>query len=172
MQTEIVECSLAGAEGLYKSLARRVHRRLMSDEEFIKQHASGTLRKNKSIGFSWRKQYLHERIAYEFGWAFEIIPKSRVQFGDPITEGDCQPVTEAGWHIERYLDFSIFDEDYFEAKYLTVDYEGNHKTKREGVGIIVRKTSAPFVPVGHIVFAIVAEFDPIKNQFLPAVNPF
>ena len=34
-----------------------------------------------------------------------------------------------------------------------------------------RQTSATFVPGGHLVFAIVAEFDPIKKVWLDAVNP-
>jgi hypothetical protein len=168
METQLVPMSPAVAR--CKPLAKRVSIRTKSADEFIEQHASGTLRKNKRLNMSWRSQYLHERVVYDFGWGFEIVPKSRVTFGDPITEGDCKPITEAGWFCERYLEFSIFPEDYFEVKYLQIDY-GEGK-KREGIGLIVRKTSANWLPKGHIVFAIVAEFDPIKNQFLPAENPF
>src|SRR5262249_9130124 len=52
-------------------LQARVKLRLMSAEEFIEKHASGTLRKNKSLGMVWKQQYLAERCAYEFGWGFE-----------------------------------------------------------------------------------------------------
>jgi len=72
-------------------LQRRVALRLMSAEEFIEKHASGTLRKNKHLGMVWRAQYLQERTAYEFGWGFECLPRSRVTFGDAYTEGDCKP---------------------------------------------------------------------------------
>ncbi len=144
--------------------------RSLSADDWIDAHASGTLRKNKRIGFTWRSQYLHERICYEFGFCFEILARSYVVFGDPITYGDCSFVTEAGWHIERYLTLSIFPEDYFETKYIEIEYPNGQK--KEGVGIIVRKTSATWVPSGHIVFAIVAEFDPIKNDWVKVSNPF
>lgn len=150
-------------------LARLVAVRTMDADTFIERHASGTLRKNKRIGMVWREQYLHERAAYELGWAFECLPRSRVTFGDAYTEGDVKALTEAGWHIERYIELSVFPEDQFEAKYINVEYKDG--VTREGVGLIVRQTSAVFVPAGHLVFAIVAEFDPKTKQWHDAVNP-
>lgn len=150
-------------------LAKVVGLRQMDAETFVEKHASGTLRKNKRIGMVWREQYLHERAAYELGWAFECLPRSRVTFGDAYTEGDVKPLTEAGWHIERYLVRSIFPEDQLEAKYVNVEYKDGKK--REGIGMIVRQTSAAFVPGGHLVFAIVAEYDPVRRVWLEAVNP-
>lgn len=168
METMVVNMDPAIAE--CKPLAKRVAIRTITADEFVEQHASGTLRKNKKLGMTWRAQYLHERAAYEFGYGFDILPRSRVIFGDAYTEGDCKPLTEAGWHSERYLEMSIFPEDYFEVKYLHA--ETNDQKRREGVGIIVRQTSAKWVPAGHLIFAIIAEFDPAKGLFLPAVNPF
>lgn len=150
-------------------LARRVAVRTMSAEDFVERHASGTLRKNKRLGMVWREQYLHERVSYEFGWTFECQPRSRVTFGDAYTEGDEKAITEAGWHIERYLELSVFPEDRFETKYVNVEYKDG--TQREGIGIVVRETSAPFVPAGHLVFAIVAEYDPQRQAWLEAENP-
>jgi hypothetical protein len=150
-------------------LARLVKLRTMSADEFIETHASGTLRKNKRLGMVWRDQYLHERTAYEFGWAFECLPRSRVTFGDAHTEGDVKAVTEAGWHIERYIQLNVFPEDRFETKYIQV--EDKDGVKREGIGMICRETSATFVPGGSIVFAIVAEFDATTQRWLNAQNP-
>lgn len=150
-------------------LERRVRVRMMGADDFVERHASGTLRKNKRLGMVWREQYLVERVSYEFGWAFECLPRSRVTFGDAYTEGDVHAVTEAGWHIERYLELSTFPEDRFETKYVTVEHKDG--SKNEGIGIIVRQTSASFVPAGHIVFAIVAEFDVVAKAWLEAVNP-
>jgi hypothetical protein len=167
METKIVSLD----EHLSKcpALEKRVKLRMESADEFIERHASGTLRKNKRLGMVWRDQYLHERTAYEFGWMFECLPRSRVTFGDAHTAGDQKPITEAGWHIERYMEMNIFPEDRFEAKYIQVeDKEG---VKREGIGMICRETSASFVPTGHIVFAIVAEFDPKTDSFNDAENP-
>ena len=151
------------------ALAARIKLRTESADEFVERRASGTLRKNKRLGMVWRDQYLHERTAYEFGWGFECLPRSRVTFGDAHTEGDAKPVTEAGWHIERYFELSTFPEDRFEAKYIQV--EDKDGLKREGIGIIVRETSASFVPSGHIVFAIVAEFDATTQRWCDAENP-
>src|SRR5262249_36811643 len=132
-------------------------------------HASGTLRKNKALGMVWRSQYLEERTAYEFGWGFECLPRSRVTFGDAFTEGDCKPITEAGWFCERYMSLAQFPGDRCEVKYIVVDYGDGRQ--REGVGLIVRETSASFVPDGHLVFAVVAAFDPVKKRWRGAQNP-
>jgi hypothetical protein len=151
------------------ALQRRVELRLLSAEEFINRHASGTLRKNRALGMVWRSQYLEERTAYEFGWEFECLPRSRVTFGDAYTEGDCAAITEAGWFCERYLSLAAFPGDRLEVKYLNVEY--SDERKREGIGLIVRETSAVFVPEGHLVFAIVAEYDPVRKRFKAARNP-
>ena len=168
METEVVPIS----QGVLDSpaLSERLYIREMSADEFIEEKGSGTLRKNKRIGFAWRSQYLHERVCYEFGYGFEILPRTQVVCNDAITDGDCKPLTEAGWHIERYMSLNVFPEDYFEAKYLLV--ENRDGSRKEGVGIIVRQTSAPWVPKGHIVFAIVAEHSKTLRNFRDARNPF
>jgi hypothetical protein len=151
------------------AMANRVAIRTMEADSFIERHASGTLRKNRRLGMVWRDQYLHERVAYEFGWEFECLPRSRVTFGDAYTEGDTPSLTEAGWHIERYLELSPFPEDQFQTKYINVEYKDG--AAREGVGMVVRQTSAAWLPAGQLVFAIVAPFDPVKKVWLPARNP-
>jgi hypothetical protein len=158
-------------EAIRKSpaLRPRLAVREMKAEEFIEKHASGTLRKNKRIGMAWRQQYLEERTAYEFGYAFECLPRSRVTFGDAITEGNSHFVTEAGWLCERHVTLSIFPEDYYEVKYIQADY--GHNRRKEGIGLILRQTSAPWLPDGHLVFAIVAEFDPLRGEFVRVHNP-
>ena len=168
MQTEVVPVSQDVRRS--PALKRRLAIRLMSMEAFIERHGSGTLRKNRRIGFAVRNQYLEERTAYEFGWEFEILASTRVTFNVPISEQDQHAVTEAGWHIERYLEMSTFPEDYFEAKYIHVEYPDG--SRREGIGLIVRQTSASFVPKGHIVFAIIAEYNARKKRWKKAKNPF
>ncbi|MBY0359887.1 MAG: hypothetical protein K2W82_17925 [Candidatus Obscuribacterales bacterium] len=172
METEVVEIS---ADVLNSpALKKRVELRRLSMDEFIERHASGTLRKNKRIGFAVQNHYLHERVAYEFGWGFEILHRSRVTFGDAFSEGDCSAVTESGWHAERYLTMSIFPEDYFELKFLHI--EKSEHEKQAGIGLVVRQTSAPWVPKGHLVYALIAESIPRKGEqpehYLPAQNPF
>jgi hypothetical protein len=151
------------------SIQNRVTIRQMSESDWIENHGSGTLRKNKRIGFTYRTQYLAERVAYEFGYGFQILPRSQVTFGDPISEENCSPLTEAGWHIERYMSLDIFG-DYFEAKYINASFRDG--SQHEGVGIIVRETSAAWIPSGHIVFSIITIFDPFKKIWNNAINPF
>src|SRR5262245_22767304 len=135
---ETVKVPLAPALRDCSALSQRVALREMSAEEFINKHASGTLRKNKEVGMAWRAQYLEERVAYEFGYEFQCLPRSRVTFGDAYTEGNCQPITEAGWLCERYLTLLTFPEDRCEVKYIHVDPgEGG---RREGIGLILRQT--------------------------------
>lgn len=152
------------------ALAERLYIREMPADEWIEEKGSGTLRKNKRIGFAWKSQYLHERVAYEFGYCFEALPKTQVTFNDPITDADCKPLTEAGWHIERYMSLKVFPEDRFETKYIQV--EDRDGSRREGVGILVKQTSAPWVPRGYLVFAIVAEHSKTLKNFRDARNPF
>jgi hypothetical protein len=120
---------------------------------------------------SWRSQYLHERVAWDFGHVFELLPRSRVTFGDAITESDCKPITEAGWYIERYftLNKAVFPSDYYECKYITASRADG--TVVEGIGIIVRETCAPWLPAGHVLFGIVAPFSKMLNKWLPTQNP-
>jgi len=146
--------------------ALRIKLRTMSEDEFINEHSSGTLRKNKRLGFEYKKQYLHERVAFDFGYGFECLHESHINWGLPMTEGDCPPITEVGWHIDRYQ-FLAFPGDEFEAKYLKI--HTGIGPDREGVGIIIRKTSAAYIPNNYVVFALIAE---IKNHdYSPAINP-
>ncbi len=152
------------------ALAKRQSIREMSPEDWIERYASGTLRKNKRLGMAWHSQYLTERVAFEFGWEFELQPRSRVTFGDAFTEGDVSAITEAGWHIDRYLELCVFPEDRVECKYLQVEYADGSKT--EGIGMVVRETSAAWIGRGNLVFAIVAAFDPLTQAWQAAKNPF
>lgn len=168
METQIVpmDKELESCAALKGIIAQRT----MSADDWVETYGSGTLRKNKRLQMTWRAQYLEERTAYQFGWEFQIQPRSRIMFGDAFTEGDAHAVTEAGWHIERYMTTKVFPEDYIECKYINVEY--GHGEKKEGIGIIIRETSVQWIPTGHIVFAIVAEFDPVNQEWIDAVNPF
>lgn len=150
-------------------LAKIVGLRQMDAETFVEKHASGTLRKNKRIGMVWREQYLHERAAYELGWAFECLPRSRVTFGDAYTEGDVKALpkpagTSSGTSRCRCSPRTT-------SRRSTSTSNTRTARRREGVGMVVRQTSAQFVPGGHLVFAIVAEFDPHKKLWHDAINP-
>lgn len=146
----------------------RLAMRLMSISDFIESRGSGTLRKNKNVGMNVASHALNERIAYEFGYAFEACPERFITWGEARSEGDCKPLTEAGWHIERYASMCLFPGDEIEAKYIIVEIDGS---RREGVGLVVRKTSIPWLPAGYVVFAIITTFCPVRERFLKAQNP-
>ena len=175
MKTEkINNCPLKSIyDTLTASLKRRVDVRHKSADKWIEDHASGTLRKNKRIGMDWKSQYNTERLAYEFGWCFESLPSNRVNFGNAITAGDCSAITEAGWHAERIMSMDVFG-DTFQVKYIHAQ-GGSGKNvspdaKREGLGIIVRTTSYPFVMQNHLVFAFIALLDTETGKWV-AENP-
>lgn len=124
-------------------------------EQWVDQYGSGSLQKARSVGMVWRPLYLQERTAFEWGWGFKVVPRSRVTFGDAVMEGDCSALTETVWHAKRGLTRNQFPEDFFEVKYLTV-HHGVFDVER-GVGLILRQTSAQWLPGGHIVYAVLSE---------------
>lgn len=145
--------------------------RNQNEEGWISFHASGSLQKARRLGFSYRSLYLEERTAHEFGWGFRIVPKSRIIFGDAMMEGDCSALTETCWHASRIISRNPFpDSDEYQVKYIKVyetDVQG--ETTVEGVGLVVRQTSASWIPAGYIVYSIVAEWK--NNQWREAQNP-
>lgn len=145
----------------------RVKIREMSMEAFIEQKASGTLRKNQSIGMNVFSHALAERVAYEFGYGFETCPARFVTYGEARSEGDCKALTEVGWFVERYKSVCLYPDDEVEVKYIIVEING---IRREGVGMIL-KTSCSWLPNSFIVFAIIAEYNTISHDYNPAVNP-
>ena len=174
MITSKKDCPLLESyDVLPKSVQKRVDIRHMKASEWIDAHASGTLRKNKRIGMKWRDQYNTERIAYEFGWGFESLPSSRVNFGDAITAGDCSAITETGWHAERMMSCNVFD-DLFSVKYIIAQggsgKNANPDEIREGVGLVLKETSAPWIRANHLVFAIIALKDNETGEW-EAENP-
>lgn len=143
--------------------------RNMSKEEFIENHGSGTLRKNKKIGLKHNLQYWDERIAYEFGWEFRMIPSTRITLGNAQTEGDVKGLTEYGWFVERFMNTRVFKEDLIEPVYLQV--EDSDGTKIEGNGVFIKQTSFK-IPKGYVIFAIITPFNSTTGEWGEALNPF
>lgn len=146
-----------------------VKKRCLTEQEFIDQHASGTLRKNKRLGFRTREHYLHERASFEFGAGWECLPVSRVRWGDPLSEPDVKPVTEAGWFADRYIHCCLFPGDRVEVKSIEVEYKDG--TTKQGIGMVMRETSAAWVPPGHLVFVIISEWNTVTKSYADAINP-
>ncbi len=141
--------------------------REMSQQDFIEHCGSGTLRKSYQLGFDIQEAYLQERAKFEFGEGFEIIQRSRVTYSD-IKLVKSQAMTELGWHAERMIMTKAFDSDQFVCKQFEIEYaEGRIK---HGIGILVKESSAQWIPNGYMVFAIVAER--MNGQYLNAINPF
>ena len=141
--------------------------RCLSQQEFIEQYGSGTLRKSQKLGFNIQEAYLKERVRFEFGHGFEILPRSRITYS-AIKLESCQAITELGWHAERMIEMRPFASDSFICKQFEVEY-ANEKI-REGAGILVEKTSAPWLPAGYMIFCIVTEKK--HGIYQSAINPF
>lgn len=145
---------------------RRLMREL-TQQEFIDKYGSGTLKKSQKLGFNIQEAYLKERTRFEFGQGFECIQRSRVTFSD-IKLVSCQSLTELGWHTERMIELRPFESDIFMCKQFEVEFVDNKL--KEGAGILVWKTSAYWIPKGHMIFSIVSEKK--NGEYLPAINPF
>jgi hypothetical protein len=141
-----------------------------SEAQWIDRHASGSLRKAAALGLSTRDLYLHERTAHEFGWGFRCLPATRVLVGRAMIAGDCRPLTEACWHSERIVARNPFPAgDRYRMAYVRIDERD--AIPEEGVGIVLTRTTARWVPDGHLVFALIAPFDSLTRSYLPAENP-
>lgn len=165
MKTEKIAVSTEGM----KLPARIVENRTMSNDAWIEAHGSGTLRDNKELGFVWSIQCLSERLAYTFGYGFSAHKAHLVTFNDSISECDERAYTLAGRWVKRYLAKSLFPEDYFEVKYVIVKNEEG-KREWEGIGLILRQTSAQFIPNNTMVVAKIARFDAAKGAWDSPVN--
>lgn len=137
--------------------------------DWIEAHGSGTLRKNKRLGMSWKSQYLEERVSFEFGYEFEALSGNRVTQGIPLTCGDCKASTETGWFTDRMQTIDIFG-DRPSPSYISVEYPDG--TRREGLGIVLNLTHRPaWLPESYKVFAIVGEYDPDHKDYVSSLNP-
>lgn len=164
--TDIIQ--IPNEEILNKWMEHRLKVRNMSMDEFIENYGSGTLRKNKRIGMNVSSHSLSERAHYEFGAYFECLPERFITWGEARSEPDCSPITEVGWYTERYANLCLFPGDEIEVKYITVEAPG--EIKREGIGLIVRKTSAHWVSKGFTVFAFITIYNPTIHDFEEARN--
>lgn len=164
MKTIVVEMS----ENSKKLPLNIVKNRTISNNDWIEAHASGTLKDNKDMGFVWSIQCLSERLAYTFGYGFSAFKSHLVTFNKSISECDEAAYTLAGRYSKYYIAKKLFDEDYFEPKYIIIKDE-HGKKEWEGIGLIIRETSATFIPNNTLVLAKVAQYIP-KAGWQPVIN--
>lgn len=157
------------SEESLKLPARIVEARIMSNQEFMEEHGSGTLRDNKALGFVWSIQCLAERVAYTFGYGFCAVKAHQIVFNDSISECDEQAYTSSGRWFKAYQAKKLFPEDYFEIKYAIIR-DDNGQKQWEGIAIIVRETSASFIPENIMVLAKVCRFNPTSHTWDRPVN--
>lgn len=176
METIVVEISKEIKECKSKGLQLQVKMRETPLKDWLNtsdlaDRLSGTLRKNARIGFKHQSQLEHEAICQTLGWGFEILPTTYLTFNDAVTEGDCHSLTEVGWHVDRILNINPFDEDVFELRYINIQNQEGFII-RQGVGLIVKKTSVQWIKKGSMCFALLTEYDNIKKEWTDCVNPF
>jgi hypothetical protein len=143
--------------------------REMSEVDWIQKYGSGTLRDSVEYGTAYKTLYRHERICWEYGSGFECIPTTRVLPNIIIAEGDCPQYREALYYFKKIKARRLFQEDYYEFKYINITESDD--SVRQGAGIILRATTTSWIPDGHMVLAIVAEYDTKTKQWKDAVNP-
>jgi hypothetical protein len=165
LKTEKVDISRESADLPERIVAAR----MQSNAAWVEAHGSGTLRDNRELGFVWSIQCLAERLAYTFGYGFVACKASSVTFNDAISECDERAYTVAGRWVKRYLARSLFPEDYFEVKYVIVRGEDG-AVQWEGIGLIVRQTSASFIPDNTLVVAKIVRYDLARGAWDAPVN--
>ena len=165
MKTEKVDVSVQAL--LLPS--RIVENRTQCHADWIEAHASGTLRDNRELGFVWSIQCLSERLAYTFGYGFSAHKGHLATFNDAISECDERAYTLAGRWAKRYLAKSLFKEDYFQLKYVVLK-DDTGRREWEGLSLVLRQTSAQFIPPETLVFAKIAQFFPDSGTWGLAVN--
>lgn len=139
-------------------------------DPFLSERLSGTVKKNHRLGMKVMEQLRQEALAQTLGWTWESIPSTYLTFNDAISEGDCHSITEAGWFADRWNAIKMFREEDYECKYIIVDDKAGNR--REGVGLICRKTLIQWCQPGSIIFCLLAEFDTVKKDWMEARNPF
>lgn len=111
--------------------------RELTKRGFIEEYASGTLRKSFWCGLDVQDMYLHERIAYEFGYAFEMFKKEDIKsIKDVVARVDYPVIKESMWLFERYRTLNTFKKtDVFSFKEVLL------KNGENFYGIVVEQTS-------------------------------
>lgn len=165
MKTETVEMTEES-----KKLPERIKMsRNCSNDVFLQEHASGTLKTNHELGFVSSIQMNSERLAYAFGYGFTYAKASLVGFGEPISECDETAYTLMGRYFKRYKEKRLFKEDEYTVKYLQVRDEQGTVTW-EGLGVVVEKTSASCVPKNSLVYAPVCKYNTQAGKWEKFVN--
>lgn len=86
---------LNGPFGAYNQKVREALENL--PEHWITKWGSGSLRRAVEENLAWRDMYLHERAAFEVGYGFDAVFKSRLTMGKALAEGDNPATTETCW---------------------------------------------------------------------------
>jgi 8-oxo-dGTP pyrophosphatase MutT (NUDIX family) len=129
---------------------------------WIRAFGSGTLRRAKEEGMLWRSLYVEERTAFLYGYGFEMVPSSRVNFGQPLAEGDDPVTTAAGWHCRRLR--RMHPEWSPGIRHACVEYPCGEK--REGIVIVLSPSEREhWMPKSSVILAWMAD------ESGKAVNP-
>lgn len=155
-------------DNLPLAIANRYKLRDADADSWILQLGSGTLNNSKNASVEWHPLYRQERVAFEYGDGFDLIPHTRITFGTFIAEGDCPVTTHVAYYWRCLQKRSIFGADVHEIKYIHLFTDNS---KREGAGIIVTQTDSPWLPSGYTIYALISEWNPEKKAWGPINNP-
>lgn len=131
---------------------------MLTREEWINSYrSSSTLKRSMRLGGSFHELYIHERVAWEYGYHFDAVPSSRICTGAVIAEGDCPELTESQWLVESYLERNPTINGTF--SYIVI-YDKDSNIEKQGIGLVI--TSPTFLDgCGRKIFAITSE---VKNN--------
>lgn len=134
-------------------------------QEWIAEHASGTLQRAVQEGLSYKNMYLSERTAFEFGYGFELVYNSRLTRGQILAECNTPAITETLW-FTRVLRHRLRPIKVTSHYFILT--EENQRT--EGVGIMLSGLNLPdWIPEGKVPIAFVSIIE--NGKYSKPVNP-
>lgn len=121
-------------------------------EGWVEAYGSGSLRRAREENLRWKDMYLEERAAFEFGYGFQPVLKSRIAFGDALAESDSPATTETCWWARRLRRLNPDAEVRVLHAHLTED------STREGIGILITPKQTPhWLPKDRVLFAFTVD---------------
>lgn len=134
-----------------------------SARQWAFKNGSGSLRRVIEEGLAWYEFYLHERVAYEVGTAFEAIHASRFMAGKALGEPDSPPTTETCWYARtlRWRLRKIYGEK-VNVKVVYGDYDQG-SSRKEGMALVIEGLDLDWIPRGRVLVAFTATYTPKKG---------
>lgn len=158
---------ITGPFGRYNAAMRSALLEL--PEQWALQWGSGTLRRAIEERLAWRDLYHHERAAFEFGYGFQAVLRSRLTTGRALAEGDHPGTTETCWWARALRWRSVRDRRPVRIEVVHARLDDGDRGVQEGIAILCDpEVRPPWLLVDRVLVAFTTE---APNGQVRTVNP-